>query len=52
MEYYQPIGRISLPIEHWMSAFGEWRWYGMSQTFYGYESFRSHQFTVGFRWTL
>ncbi len=50
--YYQPIGRFSIPLVKNVQWFGEWRWYGYSQSFYVYEGFRTNHFLTGFRVTL
>ena len=47
--YYQPIGRLTVPVTKHVQFFGEWRWYGFSQTFYLYEGFRNHQILTGLR---
>ncbi len=50
--YYQPIGRFMIPVVKKLQWFGEWRWYGYSQTLYLYEGFRSNHFLTGFRVTM
>lgn len=50
--YYQPVGRVLLPIVKHVQWFGEWRWYGYSEPFYLYEGFRAHLFMTGLRLTL
>ncbi len=50
--YYQPMGRASMPFSKTMEGYGEWRWYGLSQTFFVFEGFRAHQFTIGLRVSL
>lgn len=47
--YYQPVTRLTAPVTSHMDFFGEYRWYGVTQTFYLYEGFRSHQGTIGVR---
>jgi hypothetical protein len=49
--YYQPIVRATLPLAHGISWFGEWRYYGLGETFFLYESFRTHLLTTGLRFT-
>ena len=49
--YYQPLARLSLPLEKHVSWNSEWRYYGMGQPFYLYEGFRTHTFTTGLRLT-
>ncbi len=48
-QYYQPIGRVSLPLHRKASGFGEWRWYNLGERFYLYEGFRTHHFILGLR---
>jgi hypothetical protein len=47
--YYQPQGRLQLPVTPKLEFFSEWRYYGMSQTVYTFEGFRAHTFTGGVR---
>src|SRR5690606_35209915 len=35
--YYQPVGRLSLPLGRHIQWNSEWRWYGFSEPFYLYE---------------
>jgi hypothetical protein len=49
--YYQGIVRATLPLGHRVSWFGEWRYYGLGEAFFLYESFRTHLFTTGLRFT-
>lgn len=48
-DYYQPQGRLHLPVTPKLEFFSEWRYYGMSQAIYHYEGFRAHTFTGGVR---
>jgi hypothetical protein len=48
-DYYEPLGRFSLPLHKTVHWFAEWRYYGLAQTFYAYEGFRTHLFTTGLR---
>ncbi|MBI5085569.1 MAG: hypothetical protein HZB13_13335 [Acidobacteria bacterium] len=51
--YYQPQGRIQLPVTPKLEFFSEWRYYGLSQPyFYTYEGFRSHMYMGGLRFLL
>jgi len=50
--YYQPLGRFLIPLQRHVSWYAEWRWYGLSQPFYRFEAFRTHQFLTGLRFTL
>ena len=47
--FYQPQGRITIPMRKNCELFGEWRYYGFGELFYAPESFRTHQLTAGFR---
>jgi hypothetical protein len=49
--YYQPLVRATVPLSHHVSWYGEWRYYGLGETFFLYESFRTHLFTTGLRFT-
>ena len=50
--YYQPLGRLQLPLTPKLEFFAEWRYYGLTQANYTYEGFRSHNFMGGFRFVL
>jgi hypothetical protein len=47
--YYEPLGRFSIPLHKTVQWFAEWRYYGLAETFYAYEGFRTHLFTTGLR---
>jgi hypothetical protein len=47
MSYFQPIGKVALPLPRKSQLYAEWRYYGMTDLFYLYQAFRTHQFTVG-----
>ena len=49
--YYEPLGRFSVPIGKHVAWNTEWQWYGFGDTFYGYEGFRTHIVTTGIRVT-
>ena len=49
--YYQPLGRLSVPINKHVQWNTEWRWYGFGETLYSYESFRAHTFMTGLKVT-
>jgi hypothetical protein len=49
--YYQPIVRATVPLTHGVSWFGEWRYYGLGEAFFLYESFRTHLITTGLRFS-
>ena len=48
-QYYQPLVRLSIPINKHVARNTEWRWYGFAETFYAYENFHSNQFTTSLR---
>jgi len=48
-DYYQPVLRFTTPTCKHMNWYGEWRYYGFAEPFYGYEGFRAHILTVGVR---
>jgi len=49
--YYQPTARLVMPLNKHFGIFGEWRYYGLGEAFYSYESFRAHLLTGGLRYT-
>jgi len=49
--YYQPMARVTLPINDHMQFYSEWRWYSLNQPYYLYEGFRTNQFVTAVRWT-
>ena len=49
--YYQPLAKVGAPLNKSVSVFAEWRYYGFAETFYAYESFRTHLLTAGLRYT-
>jgi hypothetical protein len=48
-QYYQPLGRLSLPLHKHVQWNTEWRYYGFGENYYQYESFRAHTFMTGLR---
>jgi hypothetical protein len=48
-QYYQPLARFSIPIHRHVAWNAEWRWYGFSERYYGYENFNSNQFMTSLR---
>ena len=50
-QYYQPMARLVYPINKHLQWNAEWRWYGFSERYYGYENFTSHQFMTSIRFT-
>jgi hypothetical protein len=49
--YYQPVGRLSVPVLKNLAWNTEWRYYGFGEAAYLYESFRTHLVTTGLRFT-
>jgi hypothetical protein len=47
--FYQPLARVSVPLGAHAQFNTEWRWYGMSEPYYLFEGFRSHQFITSLR---
>lgn len=48
-DYYQPLARVTIAAHKRFELIGEYRWYGLDQTLYTFEGFRSQQFTGGLR---
>jgi len=51
-QFYQPMARFGIPLGTHLQFNTEWRWYGLSERYYVYEGFRSHQFTTALRFTM
>ena len=49
--YYQPLMRLSLPLQKHVYWNTEWKYYGYGEQFYLYEGFRAHSFMTGLRLT-
>jgi hypothetical protein len=49
--YYQPLMRLSLPLQKHVNWNTEWKYYGYGEQFYLYEGFRTHEFMTGLRLT-
>jgi hypothetical protein len=47
--YYQPLGRLSVPLYRKLSWTSEWRWYGFTERALSDENFHTHIFSTGFR---
>ncbi len=47
--FYSPILKLNVPVRERVQFFTEWRYYGLSETFYSYEGFRSNLFVTGLR---
>jgi len=50
-QFYEPMGRLTLPLHKNVSLYAEWQWYGMGEALYLYEGFRTHAFITGVRLT-
>ena len=50
--YYQPQGRLSVPVLNRLSWTTEWRWYGFTERMLSDENFHTHTFSTGFRLDL
>lgn len=48
-QYYQPLARLSVPINKHVQWNTEWRWYSLAEVFYTSEGFRSNQITTSLR---
>jgi hypothetical protein len=51
-QFYEPVGRFSVGFGRHVQWYSEWHWYGLSETFYMYEGFRSNQFLSGLRFFM
>ena len=49
--FYQPLVRLSLPLQKHVYWNTEWQWYGFSDDLYFFEAFRTHVFSTGLRLT-
>lgn len=49
--YYQPLARLTVPVNKHVQWISEWRWYSMSELFYVYENFQSNQFMTSLKLT-
>ncbi len=49
--YYQPFGRLSVPIGKHVAWNTQWQWYGFNEQFFMYEAFHTHLIQTGFRLT-
>jgi len=49
--YYQPVGRLGLPLHKNLVWNTEWQYYGFGEQFYFFEGFRTHIFMTGLRLT-
>jgi hypothetical protein len=49
--YYQPLARLSFPIGKHVAWNTEWKYYGYAESFYLFESFRTHLFMTGLKFS-
>jgi len=47
--YYQPLARLSVPLNKHVQWNTEWRWYSLNEVFYAFEGFRSNQLITSLR---
>ena len=50
--YYQPQGKLLLPLTNHVHLYSEWQWYALNQPFYLYEGFRAHTVMGGVRFLM
>lgn len=50
--YYQPQGKLLLPLTNRIQLYADWGWYGLHQPFYYYEGFRAHTLMTGVRFLM
>jgi len=49
--YFQPVGKLIVPVSHAVAWISQWSYYGYAESFYSFEGFRSHLITTGLRIT-
>ena len=49
--YFQPVGKLIIPVSHGVAWISEWTYYGYGESIYSYEGFRTHLVTTGVRIT-
>ena len=49
--YFQPLGRVTIPVCKGVDWVSEWTYHGYGEAFYTYEGFRAHLITTGIRMT-
>lgn len=49
--YFQPLGRLAIPLSPNVAWISQWRYYGFGEVFYQFEGFRTHLITTGLRFT-
>ena len=47
--FYQPLGKLSFPLQKHVTLNAEWLWYGYGESFYLYEGFHTHMFLVSLK---
>jgi hypothetical protein len=40
--FWEPLGRVTVPLRKRFSAKAEWRWHGLTEPFFLAEGFRAH----------
>ncbi len=50
--YYQPQGKLLLPLHRHVQLYAEWQWYALHQPLYYYEGFRAHTLMTGVRFLM
>lgn len=50
--FYQPQGKLLLPLTNHIQLYADWGWYGLHQPFYYYEGFRAHTLITGVRFLM
>lgn len=50
--YYQPQGKLLVPLTNHVHLYAEWQWYALNQPFYMYEGFRAHTVMTGVRFLM
>jgi hypothetical protein len=49
--YYQPVAKLTVPVNKQVAWVSEWRYYGFGESFSIFENFRTHLITTGVRLT-
>lgn len=50
--FWEPLARLAIPFGPHVQFNTEWRWYALTQPYYLYEGFRSHQFNFLLRFSM
>jgi hypothetical protein len=50
--FYQPLGKLLIPITLRVHLYSEWQWYDLNQPFYMYEGFHAHTILSGIRFLM